>query len=91
MLKAIVKKLFNTFGFEIERIQSENKRLFAPIRNSTDESLKHILNLGFYPQVIIDVGAADGTLPLLNTFPESEYIWIEPLIEFEEALKKARA
>lgn len=88
MLKETIKKLFNFFGFEIKKIQTANKDLFVPIRKSMDEALEHISSSGFYPRVIIDVGAADGTFPLLNTFPESEYIWIEPLIEFEEELKK---
>ncbi len=88
MFKKAVKKFFNTFGLEIEKVQTGNKHLFAPVRTSMDEALEHISSLGFYPRVIIDVGTANGTFPLLNTFPESEYIWIEPLIEFEEDLRK---
>jgi FkbM family methyltransferase len=88
MFKKAVKKLLNFWGVEIRRIQVTNKHLFVPIRKSMDEVLKHISSLGFYPKAIIDVGAGKGTFPLLNTFPESEYVWIEPLTEFEEDLKK---
>jgi len=88
MFKKTVKELVNAFGFEITRIQTAGKTLFVPVRNSMDETLEHISSLGFYPKVIVDIGAADGTYPLINAFPKSEFIWVEPLLEFEEALKK---
>jgi FkbM family methyltransferase len=59
--------------------------MFA-IRKNMDDALIHLKETGFYPDLIIDVGAADGTPPLQNCFSESRFFWIEPLKEFEPAL-----
>lgn len=48
---------------------------------------KHLYSLGFRPSTVIDVGAASGTFDLMNAFPESKFLLIEPLSEHEESLK----
>ena len=40
---------------------------------------KHLYSLGFRPSTVIDVGAASGTSDLMNAFPESKFLLIEPL------------
>ena len=84
MLKSIARKVFNTFGYEIKK---KNVRDMFTIRQSFEDALIHIRATGFFPDLIIDVGAADGTPPLQNVFPQSRFFWIEPLQEFEPALK----
>jgi FkbM family methyltransferase len=56
-----------------------------------EEALKHLQRLNFNPSVIVDVGAANGTFPLLKVYPRSRYLWIEPLVEFQEDLKQLAA
>jgi FkbM family methyltransferase len=46
---------------------------------------------GFAPATVIDVGAGEGTLPLLRAFPEAYHVLIEPLAEYEPALEQAIA
>lgn len=97
-MKAIVKNIVGFFGFQIRRKQKllnlgENKQpsQIPPHRNNMDDALKFIKSMGFYPDLIIDVGAGNGTLPLLNNFHEARHLLFEPLTEFEpelEALKK---
>lgn len=86
-MKKVIRRILYLLGFEIRRI-SITKSGFVPLRITMEESLQHILRLNYYPEIIIDVGAADGTPPLLNIFPDSRFLWIEPLVEFEKALKK---
>lgn len=86
-IKKIIKHIFNILGFEIRRLPSIQSN-FEPTRIKMKESLQHILSLNYYPKIIIDVGAGYGTWPLLKVFPKSRFLWIEPLIEFENALKK---
>ena len=85
MILKNINKILIFFGLEIKETQTSSKH---PKRTSLDDALKHLSIFGFYPKTIIDVGTLDGTFPLLNVFPRSKYIWIEPLIEFKKALKK---
>lgn len=52
-----------------------------------DEFFEHIKGLGFYPETVIDVGAADGTPSLQNAFSKAYFFWFEPLEEFRSALQ----
>jgi FkbM family methyltransferase len=94
MLQKTIKTIFNAFGFSIIRISTPNdykkpcRGRLAPLRFTMGDSLRHLSYLGFQPNVIIDVGVADGTWPLMNAFPSSRFLWIEPLSEYEDSLKK---
>ena len=44
---------------------------------------------GFAPSCCIDVGAASGTLPIYQAFPQAHHIVFEPLPDFHDALKAA--
>lgn len=46
---------------------------------------------GFAPRTIIDVGAARGTAPLYEAFPDAFLALIEPLEEFEDQLRQILA
>ncbi len=52
------------------------------------ESLSHVRGLGFEPRTVIDVGAADGTFDLYDTFPDASLVLIEPLREYEPSLQR---
>jgi FkbM family methyltransferase len=84
-MKAVIKNTLDSLGYEIKR---KNIRDMFAIRHKFDETLLHLREIGFYPDLVIDVGAADGTPPLQKHFPDSYFFWIEPLQEFEPALKK---
>ncbi|MBN1950890.1 MAG: FkbM family methyltransferase [Bacteroidales bacterium] len=58
------------------------------LRYSMIEGLHHLKDMGFEPDYILDIGVADGTHAIQNAFPDSFYIWIEPLKEFEGAIRK---
>ena len=87
-MRNMLKKLINKFGYSINKLNNnEGRGLFKLPRKSMKDALEHIDALGYYPDVVIDVGAADGTPALLHVFTKAKYIWIEPLVEFEESLK----
>jgi FkbM family methyltransferase len=46
----------------------------------------YIRRLGFRPQTIIDVGAANGTPQLYAAFPDAQLILVEPLQEYFEEI-----
>lgn len=80
-LKRLINSTLEPFGLEICR-----KTIHS--RTSLRGALEHAKNLGFYPNAVIDVGAATGTWALYETFPKSRQILIEPLEEFESYLSK---
>src|SRR5688572_5278459 len=86
-MKKIAKKIVEALGYELKRKGIND--IFS-VRQSFEEALTHIRSTGYSPDLIIDVGAADGTPPLQNVFPDSIFFWIEPLKEFENALKGLR-
>ena len=75
----IIKRIRNILS-KIERsVKSRPTRTFT-------EYFNFIKNLGFYANTVIDVGAACGTLPLYESFPDAYFILIEPLTEFHPKL-----
>jgi len=50
--------------------------------------LQQLADQGLTPGCVIDVGAADGTRPLYETFPAARQLLVEPLVEFEPALRQ---
>lgn len=94
MIKKIAVKLFHKLGYEIHKIYNESSNdvqndIFY-LHNSMKEALTHLKKSNFNPDLIIDVGAANCTPPLLEVFPETEFLWIEPLIEFKNDLEKLK-
>ena len=55
-------------------------------RETKRGSLYNLRNLGFYPRVVIDVGAQIGTFELYEFFPQSKHLLIEPVKEHEPQL-----
>jgi FkbM family methyltransferase len=58
-----------------------------PGRTTTAQFCSHLSRLGYAPRSIIDVGVADGTFEIYTAFPDSRYLLVEPMIEFEPALR----
>jgi FkbM family methyltransferase len=50
-------------------------------------AVRHLRERGFRPATVIDVGAADGTFELYETFPAARHVLIEAMTEFEPALR----
>lgn len=55
---------------------------------SFDQFFKHTSKQGFKAKTVIDVGAASGTQPLHDAYPDAYFYLIEPLPEFHEALEQ---
>jgi len=87
MIKKTVKTLFSSLGYEI---RNKNYKDIFTIRHSMEETFEHLKQCGFYPDLVIDAGAADGTPPLQDSFPEANFFWIEPLEEFKAALENLK-
>jgi len=81
-LKEIVKRISNRFGYDLRRRDNIHHT-----RTTLAESYVLIRALGFRPKTIIDVGVARGTMELYTAFPDSYFLLIEPLKEFEPFLK----
>lgn len=84
MIKKAAKRIFSAWGYEIRN--KVYKDIFT-IRDSMEEAFKQLKNIGFYPELVIDVGAAGGTPPLQDIFGNSIFFWVEPLIEFKDQLE----
>lgn len=59
-----------------------------PGRLKTDWDSNKLKSIEFKPNTIIDVGAAAGTEVLYEAFPDSYFILIEPLKEYESHLQE---
>jgi len=81
--KEIIARFFAVLGLEMRRKGSWQQRSFV-------DALKHARDLGLSPAIIIDVGAAYATFTLkcYDFFPQSRYILIEPLKEYQRYLEK---
>ena len=81
ILKTLLKGLFNYFGFDVHRkIPPERPLGWNP---------EHIQELGFCPKTLVDVGVGSrGTPRLYKAFPNSYYVLIDPLKEFESEMQR---
>jgi FkbM family methyltransferase len=78
-----IARFFNSLGLDVRRIRPS-----TPSRNSMAGALAHAKRLGLSPRTVIDVGVADATPALYNSFPDAQLICVEPLVEFEPALRQ---
>jgi len=83
-MKKILKSLLGSLGYEVRN--KRYKDIFT-IRQTMEESMEQIKSTGFYPDLVIDIGAADGTPPLQTCFSKTEFFWVEPLAEFKDSLE----
>ena len=91
-LGSIINMIFGLVGYELRKKQNMNPSdlmsRMVKIRLSMAEVLDLIVDLGFSPTTVIDVGVAKGTPALYTHFPNAQYLLIEPLKEFENNLKE---
>lgn len=90
-IKSNIRQFFiNTFSNEMLATIRQFYEMVAPsntrVRRTIGESYALIRGLGFQPNTIIDVGVASGTPELYRMFPNSYFLLIEPLKEFESDL-----
>jgi len=81
-IKNAIRRLINRFGYDIRRLTQESRK----IRTNIGESYSLIRGLGFQPKTVVDVGVASGTPELYRAFPDSYFLLIDPLKEFESDL-----
>ena len=80
--RILINKILGIAGLEMHRV-GEGATMFS--------SLLRARSGGLNPRTVIDVGAASGTEPLLDAFPHSRFLLIEPLEEFRNELEKVAA
>lgn len=93
--KRSLRQVLDGFGIEVGRpgpgriVFQSRARAATPLHRSTLlGALRSAAALGFQPGSVIDVGAASGTFPLYDTFPQARHLLIEPLDEFRGALNE---
>ena len=77
----ILNRGLRSLNLEIS-YRNEAQAMRATMRGALSRASEN----GLKPKTVIDVGAANGTIPLYQCFPEARVILIEPLREFESAL-----
>lgn len=82
--KKLLKKSLDIVGLEIHR---KGNAIAKIPRTSMRACLQQAHQNGLKPKTVIDVGAAKGTHPLYEVFPEARHILIEPLEEYIPHLK----
>lgn len=85
-LRVAIWRVFQALGLDVRRRRSLAEE--APPRGSMAGALRQLSRQGFQPRTVIDVGAASHTQELYESFPQSAILLIEPLVEFEPALRK---
>jgi FkbM family methyltransferase len=60
-------------------------------RGHTGWQIDSLRSFAFSPRTVIDVGVANGTPALYDSFPKARHVLIEPLREFEEDLRRIMA
>lgn len=77
---------FGALGLDVRRRRSLDQE--GPPRGTMAGALRQLARIGLAPNTVIDVGAASHTQELYEAFPRSAMLLIEPLVEFEPALRK---
>ena len=91
-----VRRLAHAFlarlGYELRRCPPTEERAdfvatATGCRTNLAEAYRHILNKGFQPATVIDIGVAGGTPELYSTFPDSYFLLVEALSQFEPQIQ----
>jgi FkbM family methyltransferase len=76
------------FKYSLKRLlRALGIRRTAVHRSTMSAYIKRVRAMGFIPSSVIDVGVADGTFALYDGFRGARFLLIEPMKEFEPALK----
>jgi FkbM family methyltransferase len=74
--------MLGRFGLDVRRSQGGGPR------RTLGEVLAHARSLGLDPGTVVDVGVGWGTPDLYAGFPGARHLLVEPLAEYEPALKQ---
>ncbi len=90
IIRKIIEAFFSIFGYNItiKKAMKGIHCILFNIRMTMDDVFEHLIQQGFNPATVIDVGAAFGTDALYINFPGSKHILVEPLKEYEKYLKE---
>ncbi len=80
--RSLARRALARAGVEVVRRGNQ-----AP-RRTLAEVLAHLKGLGLRPGTLVDVGVAWGTPELYDTFPDADLLLVEPLAEYEPALRE---
>ena len=85
-VKTLLKHVFQKLGLNIHRYHKDDQS----DRGSIFYSMQTAAAIGFYPKVVLDVGAARGgwATKVSKVWPEARYILIDPIVENEIELRK---
>jgi len=90
-MKDFIQKLAYSFGYKIEKINKERVSKNRPLLLNEKTSLldtfyNNLKQTNFYPKFVVDIGANTGTWTkeLLEHFPETSVLMIEPQINLKE-------
>lgn len=78
-----VNRLLRSLGYEIHRV-----RLVDEDRGTMRAALQQAKQAGLNPATVLDIGAAEGTLPLYDVFPDARHLLVEPLREYRPYLDR---
>ena len=77
----MIRRALARVGFELRRTKGGGPR------RTLTEVLAHLRELGLAPGTVVDVGVAWGTAGLYEAFPNARHLLVEPLAEYEDALR----
>jgi FkbM family methyltransferase len=78
-----INKIANRFGLEIHRYLPQKR---AGSLRSMFDVCNQAKNCGLKINTVFDVGVADGTQELYDSFPEATFVLVEPLQEFDHSI-----
>jgi FkbM family methyltransferase len=89
-MKILAGRLLRRLGLEVRRIPFPRSCAADYRRDSLQGILEQARGCGFFPNTVIDVGAACGTFSSQchAIFPDAHYLLIEPLIEYLPSIVK---
>jgi FkbM family methyltransferase len=80
-MKGVAKHFLHALGLEVHRVGTRP-------RFTIGEVLANAAKMCWTPKTIIDVGVADGTPGLYDTFTGAQIVLVEPLVEFKPAMER---
>jgi FkbM family methyltransferase len=77
IIKNAIKKTLHSFGFELKKSVARHS---APVTSRLENLFIEARNLGFFPELIFDIGANHGswTTQILSIFPQAKFVLFEP-------------
>jgi FkbM family methyltransferase len=77
-----VNKVLSKFNIKLINIS------MGYTRSTIEDVCDHLKQLGFYPQWVMDIGVAEGTLEIYRPFYKSNFLLIEPVESYRDDIKK---